>query len=293
MRSGTASVRPPTGIAAFLERAIGLYRATPLLFLGLTILPYTVLAVIGIALDRAVGATALFTTVRTMFLDPTAIGSLPALSADEIRRLAIYGAALGAAGVIVLSVQAAALVDAMARRSRGEPVTVAAALRVGLRAGPRLILAGLVAFVAFTLVVIVAETIFTIVTVATGSRLPTLLGAIAFIALTGLVLAAWTPLPAVVLLEPSGPLVALRRTWSLSSGSLWRNLGLVAVLSVLGAAVGLVVGSVIGGPFVPDGLLRMVLQAIASVAANALWAPVQWGAVTLLYDDLRARTDAH
>jgi hypothetical protein len=107
--------------------------------------------------------------------------------------------------------------------------------------------------------------------------------------------------PQVLILEGAGPVQALRRSWRLLRGSVWRTVGLMALvfLVLLGVGEGLVIvlellliylPSALGVHISADALLP--LQSVITSAANVLTLPLYPAAFTLFYYDLRVRREA-
>ncbi|HEX9494513.1 MAG TPA: hypothetical protein VGA38_01995 [Candidatus Limnocylindria bacterium] len=292
MTDATAPTLRPLGIGDIVDRTIGLYRASPGLFLVLAALPYLVLAIVSLILNQV------FVRASQLAANPFAIG--PAQTVDLQRSfppevladVAQFYAVLGIVGTVVLSVQAAALVDAMSKRYLGRPTTLNESLRAGLRASVRLILASIVAFVAFILVVVIAIVVLAILGTAINNPLPVVLGVLALFVLIFYVIASWMTLPAVVTLEGKGPIAALGRAWRLANGARWRILGLLVLMGIMQGILGVLFALVLLGTVATEGAARTVLQEVANLAVNALWAPIQWGVFTLLYYDLRVRKEA-
>lgn len=292
MTDATAPTLRPLGVGDIVDRTIGIYRASPGLFLVLAALPYIVLAIATIVLGLAFVRTTPFTTLPTTIFDPSDPTSFTSITPGQLAGLVTFGVVIGVVSLLVLSVQAAAIVDAMSKRYLGRPTTLAESLRAGLRASVRLILASIVAFVAFIVIVAVAIIALAIASAALGNPLPALIGGLAMVVLIFYVVASWMPLPAVVTLEGRGPIDGLRRAWQLAGGARWRILGLLVLMSILQGILGLLFAFVFLGTIVTEGVTKTVLQEVANLAVNALWAPIQWGVFTLLYYDLRVRKEA-
>ena len=291
MTDATAPTLRPLGVGDIVDRTIGLYRASPGLFLVLAALPYIVLAIVSLGLNLAFVRTTPFTTFPTTF-DPSDPTSFTSFTPSELSGLVTYAVVIGVVSLLVLSVQAAAIVDAMSRRYLGQPTTLGGSLRAGLRASVRLILASIVAFVAFLVVMVVGVILVGVVSAVLGNPIPALIGVVGLFVLLFYLVASWMPLPAVVTLEEKGPVAGLRRAWQLAGGARWRILGLLTLMTILQVILGVLFAFVFLGTVVTEGATRTVLQEVANLAVNALWAPIQWGVFTLLYYDLRVRKEA-
>ena len=291
MTDATAPTLRPLGVGDIVDRTIGIYRASPGLFLVIAALPYIVLAIVTLVFNLAFVSTTPFTTLPTTVFDPSNPTRI-AFTPEQLSGLVTFGVVIGLVGLLVLSVQAAAIVDAMSKRYLGRPTTVADSLRAGLRASVRLILASIVAFVSFMVVVVVALFAVGLATALTNNPLPVIVGVIGVFVLTFYLVASWMPLPAVVTLEALGPVAGLRRAWHLAGGARWRILGLLVLMTILQGILGLLFAFVFLGTIAAEGTAKTVLQEVANLAVNALWAPIQWGVFTLLYYDLRVRKEA-
>lgn len=105
-------------------------------------------------------------------------------------------------------------------------------------------------------------------------------------------------LPAIISAEPVGPIAAIRRSWTLTSGSWWRLfafllLFLIAALCVL-LAVELVIGSVVTAAFganEPMSLTRLLI-ALATQAVTAVFLVFYLAMVGKMYAQLAAPTGA-
>jgi hypothetical protein len=270
----------PLGIGDVVDRVFGMYRARPVPFLVISAIPYLVLT-IGLAL-LGVGYAGTFARLAT----PAAARDLdPSL----VLSLAGFGLLLALAAIVLFSVQSAGLVHVAAERYHGRDATIGASLRVGLRASPRLIGAGILAFLALLL----APTALLVAAGLTQQVLVLVAAGLAALVLFTYLLASWMLVPVVATLEGAGPLHALRRSWGLSNGSRWRVLGLLALLLVLQVVIGVVFAFVFLASFVADPLVRTVLQQAANLVASVVWAPIQWGTFTLLYYDTRVRREAY
>lgn len=282
----------PLGVGDIVDRVFSLYRSRPLLFLTLAAIPYLTLAL-------ALGALAIPFAPAFIALAPILSGTAP----PAIDRFLDVAVGVGSfvliavlVAIVVFAVQSAALVDAAAARYLGREATVGASFRAGLGASGRLVLAGIAVFAALIAALVTVPTVLiTAAALTRGTALVAVaatVGVIAGLVAFGFLVASWMVVPVVVTLESAGPIAALRRSWSLSSGSRWRVLGLLALLTVLQIVLTSLFSFVFLSAFVADDLVRTVLQQAANLAASIAWAPVQWGTFTLLYFDLRVRKEA-
>ena len=116
----------------------------------------------------------------------------------------------------------------------------------------------------------------------------------AMLVLTVFVSIRWTFWPQAVILDGTGPLGSLGRSWRLIAGSTWRVIGYAllfglaaGILQGLLAQVGLIVVDALAGVLPDDP--ELVLRFAVNTLATLLLAPVVPVAMTLLYLDLRIR----
>jgi hypothetical protein len=110
----------------------------------------------------------------------------------------------------------------------------------------------------------------------------------------------WSLAIPVVMLERTGPLASLGRSWRLVRGSAWRVFGIIALAQIIIGCVSGVISmpfSIAGGgsPFFAQvthatGGSELVSM-LGSVVAGALTTPLLAGVVVLLYTDLRMRKE--
>src|SRR5437588_3485691 len=100
-----------------------------------------------------------------------------------------------------------------------------------------------------------------------------------------------------LLVEKIGPVRAIRRSWELVRGSWWRSFGVLVVTLILELVLYLVFLALFQAlaaiiPGVGDDL-RSALSAIGTTLVSALIGPLAAIVVTLLYFDLRVRTEGY
>ncbi len=292
MQESAAPVLRPLGIGDIVDRMITLYRGSPILFAALALLPYIVFALIlGL-----VGGS-IFVSMFAGFNTSRLIADPALLTPGQIGTLIVFGAIVAIVAIVVFSAQAAAIVDATAKRYLGAATTVGRSLGTGLRASARLVFAYILAAV----ILFVVCGLFIVVLILIGVAIrqtPALVALLTFVGglalFVGLfyVLASLMVLPAVVTVEGAGPLAAIRRSWNLSNGYRWRILGLQLLMTVIAGVLSVLSSVVLLLGFTNQGTAQLVLQQVLNVLVNALWAPVQWGVFTILYYDLRVRKEA-
>ncbi|HLZ48494.1 MAG TPA: hypothetical protein VKR80_07590 [Candidatus Limnocylindria bacterium] len=97
--------------------------------------------------------------------------------------------------------------------------------------------------------------------------------------------------PAIVL-EGLGPIAGIRRSFHLVDRARLRTLGLWFLMGIITSLLGLVFSIVFLASFVAEPTVRSVLQAAATIASGAISAPLLFGALVILYYDLRVRKEA-
>lgn len=97
----------------------------------------------------------------------------------------------------------------------------------------------------------------------------------------------------VLVLERSGIIAALRRSWALTRPSFWRVTGIYLLTMILIAIVAGVVSAPVGmlGQVVGGITGMTVAQLIGTIAAAAITTPFAAGVVALLYIDIRIRRE--
>ena len=295
---------PTMDLGQIVDAVIGLYRRRPGLLLGLcavlqvpaAILAGLILLPLPARLADMVGFD-IFDPPAT--LDTTTVVPTPSL--DQV---------MGIMGPIWLSVlvtivagtlTTVAVAHAVMRLRLGQTATVRATFGAVLRRlGPILLalaaytlaLLGLVllAFVAFVVPLSLAPD------AAAGGPLAFLavLALAAVLVLTVFISIRWTFWQQAIILDGSGPLGSLGRSWRLVAGSTWRVIGYVVLFGLAAgilqgvlSQVGLIAVSAIAG-LVPQQV-ELVLRFAVSSLATLLLAPVVPVAMTMLYLDIRVR----
>ncbi len=105
----------------------------------------------------------------------------------------------------------------------------------------------------------------------------------------------------IVVLEGKSGLGAMRRAWDLSRRRFWWVLGFAFVLTLLGQMIvlgptlllsyGLLSTSWLASDLVAQNLLNNAIQIFASAIGGILYTPISVAAYTLMYLDLRVRTE--
>ena len=277
----------PLGVGDIVDRVFALYRAKPMLLIAASAVPYLVfvlvIAAVTVVLATSIGGIA-------EVVGAFAGGAVPSGPLLQNTIFALFGLLffIVVAAVVILSVQTTALVHATASRYLGKELTLGEAFRLGLGSAPRVILAGLSIFLMFILLWLVLVVLMVLSRQALVVAGIVLLGFIATVYLFASTLVT----PVVATLEHLGPIAAIRRAWSLSTGNRWRILGLQMLLGVINAVLSAIVSAIFVTSIISDPALRTAFQQITNAVVTILWAPVEWGTFAVLYYDLRVRREA-
>src|SRR5438477_1902744 len=263
-----------------------LLRADPVLFIGIAVIP----TLVSDVLQRAAGLT------QTLDLRGfTAALNTPGATPTLPQQVQPVNGGLAAVVIVVsilLSVtQAAALTYAVGQRYLGRPESIGDAYSKGIRALPRLLLSALAISLAVIVVVgVVAVVIalgasaFTVVAVILG-----LVGFFFVLPWAFLSLVFVTP---AIILEGLGPIAGIRRSFQLVDKARLRTLGLWFLMGLIASLLGVIFSLIFLASFVTDPTVSAVLQTAATVASGAISGPLLYGALTILYYDMRVRKEA-
>jgi hypothetical protein len=97
----------------------------------------------------------------------------------------------------------------------------------------------------------------------------------------------------VIVVERTGPVVALQRSWQLMRGAWWRISTLIAIVTIIATIPPLIVGGIVGTVLTLSGAApehTALVMSVAGVIMNLLLAPLVPAALVAAYlDRLRAR----
>ena len=272
-------LRPMT-LGEVLDQAIRLYRRNFVTFIGIIAIPYIPLTLIQ------TGLTYLSSSSMTSILDsPSPTFSIP------------VGYWAGLAGIIVVGffsiilvsgLATAALTRAIADNYTGQPVDILGSY--GKTRSSWLSLLGALFLYLVLAVVLVIWTIIPCIGWLTGP------GLLAFLALVVVPLLA-----PVVVLERLGAIEALRRAWDLGRSRFWWLLGFVFILTLLSQLI------ITGPVYLIEFIMRYVLASQINLQSQLIWTsviqvfvqmvggllylPLQLTAMTVVYFDLRVRSE--
>ena|SRR5688572_12067938 len=279
MENQTLLTLRPLRLGELLDRAIRLYRANFLTFIGIIAVVYVPLMVLQTAASALLSSSML-----QSFSTP-----------EEIFSNTAYWAGMGGTlmlalvqFVLVQGIATGALTRAVADNYLGKKTGILDAYRgIGkswLTLIGALLLVGIIGFVLGIWWLVPCIGWFT------G------LGMIIFL------MAAISPLvPPAVVLENQGAIEAIRRAWSLARRRFWPVLGYVIVLGLFSlivvngpvAIVNILLGQVLtsSGDPATQLVLTSIIQGLISLVFILIYYPLQLTAFTLIYFDLRVRTE--
>lgn len=283
----TASSMPtlrPLGIGELLDQAIRLYRRNFLSFIG-------IIAVVQIPLGLLQFGLSLLTLQTTGTIGgasrivPSGTGVSPLFWASESGTILVAIITF----VLVQGVATAAMTRAVADNYLGTPTGFSSAYRRIGRAWLPLILTLLLAGVVGILLFI--WFLVPCVGWATGPGLLAFFGAV--------LLPMVTP---IVVLEQKRGYAAMRRAWDLARRRFWPVVGFVVLILLFNLLVisgpNILISAVFqglirrpGGSVAGLDTLSVIVQALLTLVFSLLYVPLQLTSYTLLYFDLRVRTE--
>jgi hypothetical protein len=302
----------PLGLGDLLDRAFRLYRAHFWPLLGIAALVLVPVALIdglltGSVMASLVDIDALMLTETPEDIDWMAgtFGVLGTLMVTTV----VYAIATGFASLALTAHNVAAL--------QQKPIRIGEGLRIALRRFWTYLGMSVLRWLATLAVIVLAILPIMCVLVAWLAAIGTAEGdstlAVAgFLVLTLIMYAVafaiylvptvylsarWiVTLPGIV--ESSwGAVAALRGSWRLTRGNVWRCVGYLVLLGLLNAAIanvpGLLLNQIVGIAMPDNLMLAAVLSQIASSLFAILWLPLSVAATVLLYYDLRVRNEGY
>jgi MFS family permease len=270
-----------------IDRTIRLIRANIVLFIGIALIPYLIVEIVL----RVAGLSQTFDpNDLAKLLEPGATGTLSA------RRLQPANPAAIAAAVIVATVVSmilyGALTAAVGERYLGRSITIRQAFERGLRASVPLFFSLVVALIGFVVLFLVLAIALAVFSSSALVALAVIIGFIAIIFVMPWAFLSIAVLGPIIVVEHLGPLAAIRRSFHLMDKARLRTLGLYILVAIIASILGLIFSVLFLVSFVTDPTVRAVLQTIASVASSTISAPLIYGALVILYYDLRVRKEA-
>jgi len=267
-------------MAQLLDRAIRLYRSNFLIFVGIVAMaqiPATIVNMIGLWLAPAPDPTfnpgASLTEMWLQIAESSGFGNNIWVWLGRLVTL------------LLVQLATAAMTKAVAENYLGHKIDLFGAYRKIGRSGLTLLLATFIG-VFF----IIALAIWWIIVPCLGWF--TGLGMIFFFSLVVLPLVA-----PVVVLERRSAMEALQRAWDLARQRIWWLIGFMLLLGIFGQLV--VTGPAILSVFIVNSLVgssisattSTLIQQVIGLLLNLIYLPLQLTCVTLLYFDVRVRTE--
>jgi hypothetical protein len=290
-------------LGQIVDAVIALYRQRPGLLLG---------ACAVLQLPAAIVAGLIVLPLPSRFtdllgfdpFDPAVAADPPPIPPVSTGQLLELFWPLWLAGLVTLvagALSTVAVAHAVHRLRVGQPASIGLAYRALLaRLGP--VVGALVAYslgvggLVLLAVLALAIPFWLAPAATTGGPLAfaALLGLVAVLVLVVFVSLRWTFWPQAVLLDATGPLGSLGRSWRLATGATWRVLGYTllfgfaaGILQGLLAQLGLLAVDVLEGTI--PAVVSLLLAFVVNVGSSLLLAPIVPVAMTLLYLDLRVR----
>lgn len=310
----------PMRLSDILDTIFRLYRSNFVTFFGIAALIQIPVIVFQLSTELVFGQRYMLSFVQLAeelpFFDPQrdSFSDLPI--GDIIPYLVISLLISLLQVVVVQQLVSGALANAISRRYMDQPISMLGAYHIGARRIIALIvvgiLLGLIGSVIFAVLMgVYLGGIVAIIsaTAQAGSGAVSLILAFFCLILFLLLLIASFALIAVrflfitqaIVIEGYGPMRSLGRSWRLVSGSFWRVLGIAFVLFLLVQVVAylptiivsFILGATMGSLVDPlqNYTLRQSLLILVNYVAQILVLPLQLGAYTLLYYDLRIRKE--
>ncbi len=273
-------IRPMT-LAELLDRSIRLYRQNFVKFIGIFAIPYIPLMLLQ-------GGLSFFTSTSVLSQVNNNPSNIPFSPNMVIASLGSF-IFIFIQFILVRGVATAALTRAVANNYTGKPVGILDSYRTLSTSWLRLILA---LFIVFIMVILLL--VWTIVPCVGWFSGP---GILFFI---GLVV---NPLIApIISLEKVGVLSAIRRAWDLARSRFWWLVGCAFVLTLLGQLI--VTGPIyllnlilqfafssLPGTVEQQLVFTTIIQTLITMFMSLLYIPLQLTVMTVVYFDLRARSE--
>lgn len=295
MSSTTPTLRP-LGVADILDQAIRIYRQNfvPLVeIVAVVAIPVLLVQVIGTGLTMPWTNNFSSPPVADTFSNPAILFSTQGLAA-----------LLAAIGTIF---EIGALSHFVSERYLDRPATFRSAYGKAFHRWLALVLAailfGLAAAAIFGVFIAVFFAAAMLSTTGGGNSAAAAAVGLATICLCVLFIPAivgflylsvrWMFFVQAIVLENFNSTGGLGRSWKLVKGYFWRTLGFYLVLTILVAAftTGPVLLFQIGAFLLPSPALGIIIAAIAQTLLRIIITPIQYGALTVYYYDLRVRKE--
>jgi hypothetical protein len=269
----------PLRLGELLDRAIRLYRANFLTFIGIIAVVYVPLMVLQSAASALLSSSMLrrFSSPEELFSNPAYwIGLLATIGLSLLQFILVQGIATGA------------LTRAVADNYLGKKTGILDAYRGIGKSWPTLL--GALLFIVLIVLVVIVWWLVPCIGWITGLGMLVFLGGVI------------NPLvPPVVVLEKQGAIDSVKRAWSLARRRFWPVLGYILVLSLFSlivvngptAIANIILAQVFQSFGDPTAqlVITSIIQGLISLVFVLLYYPLQMTAFTVIYFDLRVRTE--
>jgi hypothetical protein len=290
----------PLGLGEILDGAFQACRRNPLSTFGTAILFQVVVAVLTVLLTLGItGSLATFDPFTASSAEVTGLVA-SALSVGSVLIL------LTSAGVLILQ---GVLIIPIARAVLDERTGFAELWKLAGRRILPLIGLGAILFLLWTVSIVVLVLILVGLSLALEDAAVAIvvIGVLAAVVVAVWLNIKWVMAPAALMLEGVGPIAALRRSWTLTTGNWWRTFGILVLTAIIVSIITQVVATPVSflafgfGSFTStpasteDALLEslpvlLIVQAVTAVF-TAIGFAFQAGVTALLYVDLRVRRE--
>lgn len=280
----------PLTLGDILDTAISLYRNNFALFVGVVAVIAVPEAIISLVLRLASPASPLTTTTSS------------GLSGNGSTHFHWHFGYFGGSGLellitIVFNVLiSGALARTISERYLGRGITLGEAYTsVGMGGFVTLGLASILSGICIALPTVIAVVLIVLLLLLHAVGLPLAIVVLVSIPI-GLAAIVFTVIvwirlqfvPQAIVIERRNVANSLSRSWNLVSGSSWRVLGIILVVSLLVGIVSAIVGGVLG---IPLAIVNVAAGGVVGSIVGILLQPFQFAAYTLLYYDLRVRKE--
>ncbi|GAB3545489.1 glycerophosphoryl diester phosphodiesterase membrane domain-containing protein [Arthrobacter tumbae] len=290
----------PLGLGEILDGAFQACRRNPLSTFGTAILFQVIVAVLTVLLTIGLtGSLATFDPITASSAEVTGLVA-SALSVGSVLIL------LTSVGVLILQ---GVLIIPIARAVLDERTGFKELWKLAGRRILPLIGLGAMLFLLWTVSIGVLVVILIGLSLALEDAAIAIvvIGVLAAVAVAVWLNIKWIMAPAALMLEGVGPIAALRRSWTLTTGNWWRTFGILVLTSIIVSIITQVVaapvsflafgfGSFTSAPASTEAALLeslpvlLIVQAVTAVF-TAIGFAFQAGVTALLYVDLRIRRE--
>lgn len=304
-KPGVVPLRP-LGLGEILDGSISYVRRDPRTVLGISVVFSMVIAVVQTLMLAVGGGSFINLLTDPAFLDPTTtdqsalVGGLAGLlTAAGITTLVTFVLQIVATGMLTVVMSRAVLGRRVSSREAWERVKPRFWALIGVT-----VLVGLLVSTVLVGGILLAVGLGAVIESAGGSGLGIVLGLLlgigSFVAFGWLVI-RYLLAPAVLVLERSGPVVAMRRSALLVKGAWWRTFGIYLLATILVGIVAQVLAfplSFVLGllPIFSDpttlAFAFAITTGITTLLTMMITLPFTSGVVALLYIDRRIRREA-